>query len=83
MKIADVQILFYAIDSTANDHEIAARWFEDAINASEPLGLTWSTIHRFLRLRTNAAFSGDDVGRRGHSLGGGLARCGRRDRLGY
>ena len=31
---------------------------EDAINASEPLGLTWPTIHQFLRLGTNAAFPG-------------------------
>jgi hypothetical protein len=58
LKIADIQILFYAIDSTADHHEIAARWFEDAINASEPLGLTWPTIHQFLRLGTNAVFPG-------------------------
>lgn len=58
MKIADVQILFYAIDSTSGHHEIAARWFEDTINGSESLGLTWPTIHQFLRLGTNPAFPG-------------------------
>lgn len=58
MKIADVQILFYAIDATSEHHAPAARWFEDAINASEPLGLTWPTIHQFLRLGTNALFPG-------------------------
>ncbi len=58
MKIADVQILFYAIDPTSDLHEPAARWLENAINDREPLGLTWTTIHQFLRLGTNPAFPG-------------------------
>ena len=58
MKIADVQILFYAIDPTSPQHPIAARWLEDAINGREPLGLAWPTIHQFLRLGTNPAFRG-------------------------
>jgi toxin-antitoxin system PIN domain toxin len=58
VKIADLQILFYAIDPTSELHEPAARWFVDAINDREPLGLTWSTLHQFLRLGTNPAFPG-------------------------
>jgi toxin-antitoxin system PIN domain toxin len=58
LKIADVQILFYAIDPTSDLHEPAARWLEDAINDREPLGLTWPTIHQFLRLGTNPGFPG-------------------------
>ena len=58
MKIADVQILFYALDPTSELHEAAARWLEEAINDSEPLGLAWPTIHQFLRLGTNPAFPG-------------------------
>ena len=58
MKIADVQILFYAIDPTADLHEPAARWFENAINDREPLGLAWPTLHQFLRLGTHPAFPG-------------------------
>ena len=58
MKIADVQILFYAIDPTSDLHEPAALWLENAINDREPLGLTWPTIHQFLRLGTNPAFPG-------------------------
>jgi toxin-antitoxin system PIN domain toxin len=58
LKIADVQILFYAIDPTSEMHEPAARWLEDAINDREPLGLAWPTIHQFLRLGTNPAFPG-------------------------
>ncbi len=58
MKIADVQILFYAIDPTSDMHTVASRWFEDAINGREALGLTWPTVHQFLRLGTNSAFPG-------------------------
>lgn len=58
MKIADVQILFYAIDVSSDLHAPAARWLEDAINDPEPLGLTWPTIHQFLRLGTNPVFPG-------------------------
>ena len=58
MKIADVQILFYAIDPTSTLHAPAARWLEDAINDREPLGLTWPTLHQFLRLGTNPAYPG-------------------------
>ncbi len=58
MKLADVQILFYAIDPTSELHAPAARWLEDAINDREPLGLSWPAIHQFLRLGTNPAFPG-------------------------
>jgi hypothetical protein len=58
VKIADVQILFYAIDSTSALHAPAARWLEDAINDREVLGLSWPTIHQFLRLGTHPAFPG-------------------------
>ncbi len=58
MKIADVQVLFYAVDPTSIGHAAAARWLEDAINDREPLGLTWATVHQFLRLGTHAAYSG-------------------------
>lgn len=58
MKIADVQILFYAIDESSSLHIPAFRWLEDAINSHEPLGLSWATVHQFLRLGTNPAFPG-------------------------
>ena len=58
MKIADVQLLFYAIDPTAEFHAAAARWLEDSINGREVVGLAWPTVHQFLRLGTNPAFPG-------------------------
>jgi len=58
VKIADLQILFYAIDPTSEHHDSAARWLEDAINSRETLALAWPTIHHFLRLGTSPAFPG-------------------------
>ena len=58
MKIADVQILFYAIDPTSAQHAVARRWLEAAIAAPEPLALAWSTVTQFLRLGTHPAFPG-------------------------
>jgi len=58
LKIADVQVLFYAIDPTADLHGAAARWLEDSINAREGVGLAWPTVHQFLRLGTNPSFPG-------------------------
>jgi hypothetical protein len=58
LKIADVQILFYAIDPTSELHPAAARWLEDSISGREGVGLAWPTVHQFLRLGTNPAFPG-------------------------
>lgn len=58
MKLADVQILFCAIDPTAGLPSAAARWLEDAINGREPFGLAWPTLHQLLRLGTNPVFPG-------------------------
>ena len=58
MRIADVQVLFYAIDATSEHQSVAARWLENAINGREPVGLTWPTVHAFLRLGTNPVFPG-------------------------
>jgi toxin-antitoxin system PIN domain toxin len=58
LKLADVQILFYAIDPTSQHHGAAARWLEDSINGREPVGLAWPTVHQFFRLGTNPAYPG-------------------------
>ena len=58
MKVADLPILFYAIDATSSGHGKASRWLEQAIDGPDPLGLAWPTVHSFLRLGTSAAFPG-------------------------
>jgi toxin-antitoxin system PIN domain toxin len=58
VKIADVQVLFYAIDPTARHHDAARRWLEGAIDSRETLALAWPTIQQFLRLGTHPSFAG-------------------------
>jgi len=58
LRIADLPVLFYAIDGTSASHRPAALWLEDAINGSEPFGLAWPTLLQFVRLGTNPAFPG-------------------------
>jgi uncharacterized protein len=54
MKIVDLNVLLYAVNSEAALHERARRWWEQALNDEETLGLPWVVLLGFLRLSTNA-----------------------------
>ncbi|MES2562899.1 MAG: type II toxin-antitoxin system VapC family toxin [Pseudomonadota bacterium] len=54
MKIVDLNILLYAVNSGSQRHDIARRWWESAINGEETIGLAWVVLLGFLRLSTNA-----------------------------
>ncbi len=58
MKIADAQIVIYAIAPTSELHAAAARWLEDSISGREVIGLAWPAVHQFLCLGTNPVFTG-------------------------
>ncbi len=53
MKIVDLNILIYATDSQAPQHERARDWWEDSLNEPEPIGLAWSVLLGAVRLLTN------------------------------
>lgn len=53
MKIIDVNLLIYAINSNSPHHAAAREWLEHSLNANEPVGLAWVVILAFLRLTTN------------------------------
>ena len=53
MKIVDVNLLIYAINSNSPHHQAAREWLEHSLNATEPVGLAWIVILAFLRLTTN------------------------------
>ena len=52
MIVLDVNLLLYAYDSTARDHERAKLWLERTFIAPETVGLPWATILAFLRIST-------------------------------
>jgi len=53
MKIVDLNVLLYAVNSTAAQHARARTWWEQAVNDEETIGLPWVVLLGFLRLSTN------------------------------
>jgi toxin-antitoxin system PIN domain toxin len=51
--IVDANLLIYAYNASAEHHEKARVWLEEALSAHHPVRLAWSTIHAFLRLMTH------------------------------
>ncbi len=53
MKIIDLNILIYAVNSATAQHGKIRTWWEKAVNSEEPVGLAWVVVNGFLRLTTN------------------------------
>ena len=53
MKLVDLNVLLYAINADAPHHDKIHRWWVDAINSDESLGLLWVVVLGFLRIATN------------------------------
>jgi toxin-antitoxin system PIN domain toxin len=54
VKIVDLNVLLYAVNSDAPQHEVVRGWWEQAMNGEEPVGLPWVVLLGFLRIATNA-----------------------------
>lgn len=52
MKLPDVNLLLYALDSESPHHVRARPWLENLLSGSEPVGFTWIVLLAFLRLST-------------------------------
>ncbi|QDP97830.1 type II toxin-antitoxin system VapC family toxin [Microlunatus elymi] len=55
MKIVDINVLIYAINSADRNHRAAAGWLAAALQGSDTVGFSWSTILGFVRICTNPA----------------------------
>ena len=53
MRIVDLNVLLYAVNSDAAQHERTREWWENAINDEDIIGLAWVVLLGFLRLSTN------------------------------
>ncbi len=53
MKLIDLNILLYAINPSVTHHKTILQWWEHAIDAEEPVALSWVVINGFIRLTTN------------------------------
>ena len=53
MIIPDVNILVYAFNEDAPDHEVARDWWGRILNGTERVGLPWMVSAGFVRISTN------------------------------
>lgn len=53
MRLADLNVLIYAVNEDAPHHEAARQWLESSLSGDETLGLSWTVVLGFLRLTTN------------------------------
>lgn len=54
MRLADVNLLLYAVDEASPRHEAARDWLEESLSAAETFAFSWSVLLAFIRLGTNA-----------------------------
>jgi uncharacterized protein len=55
--IIDANLLLYAVDETAPQHDRARPWLEAALNGTEQVGLPWPSLLAFLRIATHPRVS--------------------------
>ena len=53
MKLPDLNVLIYAVDSSAPLHGPAARWWNASLSGRETIALAWPVLLGFVRLTTN------------------------------
>lgn len=51
--LIDANLLLFAEDSSSSDHERAGAFLTKALNGPVRVGLAWSSLEAFLRIRTN------------------------------
>ena len=55
MILVDANLLVYAANRAAPEHERARAWFDERLTGSTRVGLAWASLLAFLRLVTNPA----------------------------
>ena len=53
MILLDANLLLYAANRAAPEHERARAWLDDRLNGTVPLGMPWPSLLAFVRLATN------------------------------
>lgn len=61
MILVDANLLIYAANRAAPEHERARAWLDDRLSGSAAVGLPWASLLGFIRLATNPAVVRDPV----------------------
>ncbi len=59
--IVDANVLLYAVDRTARDHEPARSFLEQHLNGELRVGLPWQSLAAFLRIATHPRIMGSPL----------------------
>jgi toxin-antitoxin system PIN domain toxin len=51
--LLDANLLLYAVNSRATQHETASRWLTEQLNGPRRVGLPWQSLGAFLRISTH------------------------------
>src|SRR5262245_16783682 len=54
MKLCDVNLLLYAVNSAEPSHAAARKWLETSLSEPESLAFDWTVLLAFLRISTRA-----------------------------
>jgi toxin-antitoxin system PIN domain toxin len=52
MKLVDLNVLVYAVNSAAPLHKKVLSWWEEALSGDEPVALCWAVLIGFVRIAT-------------------------------
>lgn len=61
MKLLDVNLLLYAHNGAAPQHERIRPWFTDAMSGTETVALPWYSLCGFVRLATHRSVMADPL----------------------
>jgi toxin-antitoxin system PIN domain toxin len=53
VTLVDANILLYAANRSAPEHDVARDWLDERLSGSAPVGLPWPSLLAFVRLATN------------------------------
>lgn len=53
MRLTDVNLLLYAVDTSSPRHRAARRWLEERLSGTETFAFAWAVLLAFVRLTTN------------------------------
>lgn len=54
MRLVDANVLLYAVNADAKEHDRARVWFEASLNGRETVGFAWVVLLAFVRLSTRS-----------------------------
>jgi toxin-antitoxin system PIN domain toxin len=61
MIVADITLLLAAVNTRAPNHKAARTWWEQQLNSTTEIGLSWLVILGFIRLTTNSKIMPDPL----------------------